>query len=159
MELRSGGMSESDHPGRDTTDQAAPTALSWRVSPALTLFKGIGALVFIGAAALFVTDAGRLLMAGFAAVLLVAFAVRDLVAPVRLAADADGITVVAGYAGRRRIPWSGVERVLVDERRRLGTRSQLLEVDTGESLHLFSTYELNAPVHDVADALNRLRPS
>jgi hypothetical protein len=123
----------------------------------MTLFKGIGVVVFVGASLLLVGDPGRLLIAGLAAVLLAAYALRDLLVPVRLAADTEGVTVVTGYAGRRRIPWSEVERIRVDSRRRLGTRSELLEVDTGESLHLFSTQELSAPVEDVVRELQRLR--
>jgi hypothetical protein len=65
--------------------------------------------------------------------------------------------VVTGFAGRRRLAWGDIERIRVDERQRLGTRSELLEIDAGESLHLFSAYELNAPCAEVAAALEGLR--
>jgi hypothetical protein len=84
-------------------------------------------------------------------------ALRDLLAPVRLAADPTGVTVVSGFAGHRHLPWDQIERIRVDERRRFGARSQLLEIDTGESLHLFSGYELSASVSDVATLLQGLR--
>jgi hypothetical protein len=85
-------------------------------------------------------------------------ALRDLLAPVRLAADPDGVTVVTGFASRLRLPWSRIERVRVDERERLGLKSRLLEIDAGSSIHLFSTYELNAEVEEVAQELERIRP-
>lgn len=157
MNLRSGAMPEPGSPAPSAPGGPAPTSVSWRVAPALTVFKGIGALLFAGAAALYAADPTRLVIAGLAAALLATYAVRDVVLPVRLAADADGLTVPSGYAGRRRIGWADVERIRVDERRRFGTRAQLLEVDTGASLHLFNTYELSAPVEDVADELRRLR--
>ena len=47
-----------------------------------------------------------------------------------------------GFARRRHVAWPQVERIRVDRRERLGLRSQLLEIDAGTSLHLFSTHEL-----------------
>jgi hypothetical protein len=82
-----------------------------------------------------------------------------VLAPVRLSADTEGVTVVRGYAGHRRIPWPEVERVGVGEHRSLGLRAELLEIDTGESLHLFSRYDLGAPCAEVAEALAGLRRS
>jgi hypothetical protein len=35
----------------------------------------------------------------------------------------------------------------------------MLEIDAGDSLHLFSTYDLNAPCSDVAESLHKLRES
>jgi len=84
---------------------------------------------------------------------LVGWALRDWIIPVRLAADAEGLTVIAGLASRRRLPWSQIEHVRVDRRERLGLRSELLEVDAGESLFLFSAHELGAEPSDVAAAL------
>lgn len=84
---------------------------------------------------------------------LAGWAARDLAAPVRLLADPAGLTVVTGFARRRRLGWSQVERVRVDVRR----RSRLLEVDTGEQLYLFSRYDLDADLAEVAGQLERLR--
>jgi hypothetical protein len=92
-----------------------------------------------------------------AALALAAFALRDLLAPVRLAADPTGVTVVSGFAGQRHLPWARIERIRVDERHRFGMRSQLLEIDTGDSLHLFSGYELSASCAEVAALLQALR--
>ena len=59
--------------------------------------------------------------------------------------------------GHREVPWSAVERVRVDVRHRLGLRSELLEIDTGETLHLFGASELGADCADVAERLAALR--
>jgi len=127
------------------------------VSRNLTVLKAAGAAAFLAVAVLFGDDPVRVVVAVLAALVLGGYAVRDLLVPVRLSADTSGVTVVAGFAGRRVLPWDAIEKIRVDERRRLGARSQLLEIDAGESLHLFSAYELNAPVADVADALNAIR--
>jgi hypothetical protein len=86
---------------------------------------------------------------------LLAWAARDLVVPVRLAADTGGVTVVAGFARRRRLSWSQVERVRLDVRR----RSRMLEIDTGERLYLLSRYEVDADLAEVAGQLEALRSS
>jgi Bacterial PH domain len=88
---------------------------------------------------------------------LAGWALRDVVAPVRLAADPDGVTVIVGFAGRRRLAWSEIERVRVDRRHRLGVRTELLELDAGDSLHLFSRYDLGAEPADVLASLLVLR--
>jgi hypothetical protein len=123
----------------------------------MTAVKAGGALAFAVAAVLFGRDPGQLVIALAAAAGLGAFAIRDVLAPVRLAADPDGVTVVTGYASRRRIPWGQIERVRVDARNRLGRRLEFLEIDTGESLHLFNRAELSADPDDVAATLTHLR--
>jgi hypothetical protein len=123
----------------------------------MTIAKAGGAVAFLVAAVLFGRDPVQLTMALAGAAALAAFAVRDVVAPVRLAADADGVTVVTGYANRRRIPWGSIERVRVDARSRLGRRLEFLEIDTGEALHLFNRTELSADPDDVAAELAHLR--
>jgi Bacterial PH domain len=131
--------------------------LRWRVNSGFTVLKICGAVLFLLAAVIFARDPVGLAIAVAAALALAAFALRDLLAPVRLAADPTGLTVVSGFAGHRRLTWADIERIRVDERRRLGLHSQLLEIDTGDSLHLFSGYELSAPCADVAAALQRIR--
>lgn len=84
---------------------------------------------------------------------LLAWAVRDLVAPVRLAADPAGVLVVTGFARRHRLGWSQVERVRVDVRR----RSRLLEVDAGDRLYLFSRYDVDADLDEIAERIEALR--
>jgi hypothetical protein len=134
-----------------------PDRLVWRVSRGATVLKVAGTAIFVLLALFGLGDPVRPVVAGLAALVLAGYTLRDLLAPVRLAADFDGVTVIAGFAGRRRLDWSQIERVRVDERRRLGTRSELLEIDAGDSLHLFSTYDLDAPCAEVAEQLTRLR--
>jgi Bacterial PH domain len=129
----------------------------WRVNSRLTGLKIAGAMIFVIAAVLFGSDPVGLAIGLIAASALGAYALRDLLAPVRLAADPTGVTVVSGFAGHRHLAWGEIERIRVHERRRFGARNQLLEIDTGDSLHLFSGYELSAPCADVAARLERLR--
>jgi hypothetical protein len=131
--------------------------LRWRVNSGLTVLKIAAAVLFLIVAVLFASDPVGLVIALAAALVLGALALRDLLAPVRLTADPTGVTVVSGYAGHRHLPWDRIERIRVDERRRLGARSQLVEIDTGDSLHLFSGYELSASCQDVVELLESLR--
>lgn len=105
-----------------------------------------------------------LLLAAVAAVAVGSYALRDILAPIRLAADREGLTMVTGFASRRQFPWRDVERIRVDRPVRGGLRAMLnaehtalLEVDTGSSLHLFGASELGAPVEEVAETLRHFR--
>ncbi|MBE1486259.1 PH domain-containing protein [Plantactinospora soyae] len=134
--------------------------LRWRVNRALPVLKLTGAALFVALGAAFADgDPVRLGIAALVALGLLGWGVRDLVAPVRLAADAGGVTVPRGFAGRRYIPWAEVEQISVDSRPRLGLRSETLEIDTGASIHLFSQYDLGAPPTDVAAVLESARPT
>jgi hypothetical protein len=138
-------------------EEPAAESQRWRVNPALPGLKFAAAAAFALLGVVFGDELIRLVAAFGAAVALVAWAVRDLVVPVRLAADAAGVTVISGYAGRRHLPWRAVERIQVDARQRFGVRTELLEIDAGETLHLFSPYDLGVPPADVAASLQRLR--
>ncbi|MDT4990615.1 MAG: hypothetical protein QOH97_507 [Actinoplanes sp.] len=132
--------------------------LSWRVKPVLPVTKllGAGALLLL-VAAFGRRDPVQWFLALVAAVGLTGWALRDLIRPVRLTADTEGLTVIAGLLSRRQVPWSQVERVRVDRRARLGLSSELLEVDAGDAIYLFSVYELGAEPQEVADALAPLK--
>lgn len=156
MDIRSGTFSDSPEPSG--TDVApAPTSLRWRVSPGFTALKGCAAIGLLLAGVFAAEDSRMLTAALVATAILAVYALRDVIAPVRLAADLDGVTVVSGYAGRRRIEWSQVERMRVDARSRGGMRSELLEIDAGEHLFLLSRYDLNTHPADVYEDLLRLR--
>jgi hypothetical protein len=129
----------------------------WKVPRRVTVVKAAGAAVFFGVAVVYAGDPGRWTLAMVACALLGAFAVRDLLVPVRLAADAEGVTVVHGFARRRRIPWGDIERVRIDVRRRLGRPDAVLEIDTGDGLYLFGPGELGADLEDVAARLAAIR--
>jgi Bacterial PH domain len=141
------GRTQGAGPGAPTDEGPgpAPTSARWRVDSRLTGMKIAGTVIFAVAAVVLRGDPLGLALSVVAALVLLAYSARDLVAPVRLAADADGVTVVAGFARRERLRWEQIEGVRVDRRRRLGTVSELLEIDTGEGLHLFSAYDLGAP--------------
>jgi hypothetical protein len=134
------------------------TPQPWRIRPVLPVTKLLGAVAIVVLAMAFVRrDPVQTTMAGAAAAGLAIWALRDLIAPVRLAADADGVTVVVGFAGRRRHGWSEIERVRLDRRERLGVSNEYLEVDADDALYLFSTHDLGADPTDVLAVLEDLR--
>jgi Bacterial PH domain len=159
MELRHSAMPSHEPPEPadpvEVVVEPAPTELIFRVDRRLTMLRIGGFLVFALAAA-FEADPVRRAFALIAAAVLAAYGLRDLLAPVRLSADAEGVTVITGYAGHRRLPWGEIDKVRLDERRRLGTRSELLEIDTGDNLYLLSTYDLGVRCWDAARQLRRL---
>lgn len=132
--------------------------MQWRIKPVLPVTKLMGAVAVVVLAVAFAgRDPVRWVLAAVVGVALVVWALRDLVAPVRLAADADGVTVISGFAGRRHLPWQHIERVRVDRRTHRGLRSEMLELDAGDALYLFSAHELGALPEDVAATLSDLR--
>ncbi|MFC9975086.1 PH domain-containing protein [Spirillospora sp. NPDC127200] len=139
--------------------RANAPAAQWRVSPKLTVLTCAAAVLVTAWAITSIGDGQRLVITSIGAAGLIALALRDLLAPVRLAADAGGLTVVSGYARRVRVPWERIQVIRVDERTRWGVRSRLLEIDTGDDVHLLSAMDLGADVWDVADELSRLRPA
>ncbi|MBG6101292.1 PH domain-containing protein [Micromonospora vinacea] len=139
-------------------DEISP-ARQWLVPASLPAAKLAGAVLLIALGLLFADgDAVRLVLAILAAAVLAGWAVRDLIAPVRLAVDPAGLTVIRGFAGRRLLPWSAIEAITVDRRPRLGLTSEVLEIDAGESLHLFSRYDLGTTPEEVAAELRSARP-
>lgn len=139
-------------------DEISP-ARQWRVPASLPAAKLAGAVLLIALGLLFADgDAVRLVLAILAAAVLAGWAVRDLIASVRLAVDPAGLTVIRGFAGRRLLPWSAIEAITVDRRPRLGLTSEVLEIDAGESLHLFSRYDLGTTPEEVAAELRSARP-
>jgi hypothetical protein len=129
----------------------------WRVRRQLAVFKILGALACAGLALFWYVggDLRGVVLAVPAAVLVGVMGLRDVLVPVRLSADESGITVVHGFAARRHVPWEAIEEVKVDVRRRYGLRSEMLEIDTGDHLHIFSAHELGASPTEVAAALRR----
>ena len=93
---------------------------------------------------------------GLGTAVLLVLALRDVIVPVRLAADAEGIRVVRGFATLDRVAWADIERIRVDTRIRLSSTSRLVEIDTGETLYLLGASELGAPVDEVVQTLLRM---
>ncbi|MGW4638536.1 PH domain-containing protein [Sphaerisporangium sp. NPDC004334] len=137
------------------------TALSrqWRVRREYTLLKGAAAAAFAVTAFAVSGDTRGMLLCAAAAVLLAGFALRDVLAPVRLAADEGGLTVVTGMARRERVPWPLVEHIRVAANARYGLRWDMLEIETADGLHLFSAHELGTSCVEAAEELFRLRPA
>ncbi|MFC7547043.1 PH domain-containing protein [Plantactinospora sp. GCM10030261] len=126
----------------------------WRVPAVVPGLKLAGAAALVVLAVLLADgDPVRPALGALVAAGLAGWAGRDLLAPVRLAVDADGIRVPRGYAGQRRLEWARIERIRVDSRSRRGLRSETLEIDAGDSLHLFGRYDLGAEPAEVAEAL------
>ncbi|MBB5110578.1 PH domain-containing protein [Micromonospora echinospora] len=141
-------------------DPQSPPVRQWRVPREVPVLKALGALALLALGLLFAGgDPVRPGLAGLAAAGLLAWALRDVVAPVRLAADPDGLTVLRGFAGRRRLPWNAVESIRLDRRARRGITAETLEIDAGDSLHLFGRRDLDAPLDEVAAALDEARPT
>jgi len=138
---------------------AAPVdSVRYRVDSRFTAIKVGGFAIFALAALAFHDDRSKLAFTAVAALVFAGYALRDIIAPVRLAADREAVTVVHGYAERRRLEWDEIERERLDQRRRLGTRSVALEIDTGDHIYLFSSYDLGTDPADAVAALEALSP-
>ncbi|MCM4083018.1 PH domain-containing protein [Paractinoplanes hotanensis] len=134
--------------------------MQWRIKPVLPVSKLIGVVAVVVLAFAFAgRDPVRWALAALVVVGLLGWAARDLLRPVRLAADAEGVTVVTGFARRRRLSWDQIERVRVDRRTHRGLRNEMLELDAGEAIYLFSANDLGALPEEVATALAELRVS
>jgi hypothetical protein len=132
--------------------------MQWRIKPVLPVSKLMGAVAVVVLAVAFATgDPVRWALAVIMAVALTIWALRDLIAPVRLSADADGVTVLTGFLRRRHLPWPQIERVRVDTRTHRGLRSEMLELDAGDAIYQFTANDLGALPEDVATALADLR--
>lgn len=130
---------------------------AWRVPRKIVAVKVAATVAFALGALLYHDDLTRLIALIVAAVAAAAYAVRDVLAPVRLTADADGLGVSQGFLGRRHISWGEVERIRVDSRRRFGGEAALLEIDIDTTLFLFSRHELGEDPHQAALTLNDMR--
>jgi hypothetical protein len=165
VHVRSPGV--PDEPSDDRADTPTPpqhhslpvsdrVPLSYRVAAWVVLTKFALAAVF-ALAALLANGRTPMIIAALAAVGMVVYGLRDVVARERLRVEADGLTVVHGFAGRGRLGWDQIERVRVDERLRLGVRTQLLEVDAGDWIGLYGRYELDAEPEAVVAAIDAAR--
>jgi PH (Pleckstrin Homology) domain-containing protein len=131
-----------------------PPVGRWSPRPVETGAAAFGAVVAVLLAVL-ADPAGRVLF-GVAAVGLLALVAADLLLRPRLTADPGGVQVRT-LAVRRRLPWSALQRVAVDEHSRYGLTSRTLELDTGETLVVLGRRSLGSDPRDVADALARIR--
>ncbi|MDH2424892.1 PH domain-containing protein [Sphaerisporangium sp. TRM90804] len=129
----------------------------WRVRREATVLKWAVAAGFAVFAAVLREDVRGMLLCAGGALLFAGFALRDTLAPVRLAADDHGVTVVTGLASRLQVPWTQITHIRVARHARYGLRWDMLEVETKDGLHLFSSHELGVPCDTVADELFQFR--
>jgi hypothetical protein len=156
--------SPSDDDGHDRDDGPAPGvrhgpdgSVYFRVSTGVIVGKfAVAALL-----ALVALTAGRgfsLWLGLLAAGLVAGYGLRDVLGRERLRASTEGVRVGTGFARHRQLAWSQVDRVRVDQRLRLGVRTDLLELDAGEELFLLSRYDLGAEPRDALAALRAVQP-
>jgi hypothetical protein len=134
-----------------------PSAVSYGV-PASVILGKFGVAAALAAIALIFGAREQVPIGLAAAVGIAVYAARDVLARERLSADFDGLTVISGYAGHRRLDWSDVERMSIDSRLRFGARTEILELDTGDHIFLFSRFDLGVPPEDALADLEALQP-
>ena len=152
VRVRDPGGAEEPRPA------AAAGSVSFRVPTRVPVAKFVLAALLL-LASLVTGEPLASLVGVLAAAGLAAYGLRDVLSPVRLAADATGLDLVRGYAGRRHLAWSDVERLHVDERLRLGVRTQLLEIDADVELYQFSRFDLGADPPEALAAVLAVRPA
>lgn len=133
----------------------APPAQSWSTRTAETALAAAGGLVALALGGLLDDAPGRVLL-GVAGAMLLAIALGDLLLRPKLAASPHGLRVRT-LAVRRDLPWERIERVVVDERRRLGLTARTLEVDAGDTLVVLGRRSLGADPREVADGIAAIR--
>jgi len=145
-------------PASDVVGRAAATGrVSFSVPRRVMWIKFAGAAL-VGLGALTVNNRSQVLVLLVAAAGLAVYAGRDLLAGERLRADADEVVAVRGYSSRRRLAWSEIERLRVYATTRLGAHSEMLEVDTGDEIFLFSRFDLGVDPEEALRALEAVRP-
>jgi hypothetical protein len=130
--------------------------VAYRV-PRAVLAAKLATAVVLALVGLSAGERPRMVLALLAALAVAVYAGRDVVNRVRLRADSGGVVAARGYAGRRRLAWSEIERVRVDQTSRLGARSEMLEIDTGAELFLYSRYDLGVDPEEAAIVLAEMR--
>ncbi len=128
--------------------------MQWAPRPIETVVAAIGCLVAL-VAALSADAAGRLLF-GVAAIGLAGLVATDLALRPRLRADGDGLQIRT-LGARRRLPWTEIDAVRVDERARLGLTTRALEIDADDALLVLGRRSLGADPRDVVADLGRIR--
>ena len=157
--------SPSDDDGGQYGDGGPPPGVRHGADGSVYFLVSTGVIVgkFVVAAllALIALTAGRgfsLWLGLVAAGLIAGYGLRDVLGRERLRATAVGVRVGTGFARHRELAWSQVDRVRIDQRLRLGLRTDMLEVDAGEELFLFSRYDLGAEPRDALAALRTVHP-
>jgi hypothetical protein len=157
---------DDSEPGPEDEYAAEPEVTAGRVEPdgsvTFRVSPGVIGVKFAVAAGLAVIALIRGIGPEFVIGIVVAVAVavyglRDLLGRDRLRADPSGLKIGTGFGAQRTLAWTDVERLRVDQRSRLGARSELLEIDAGDELYLLSRFDLGADPSDALVVLEALR--
>jgi hypothetical protein len=151
----------SFEPAPDTSDFVERAAATGRVSlsvPRGVMLAKAGVAVVLLLVALAVSNESQRIVLLIAAAAMGAYAGRDVFARERLRADGDQVVAVRGYSSRRVLAWSEIERIRVYGTNRLGARSEMLEVDTGDEIFLFSRFDIGVDPDEAVRALEAVRP-
>ncbi|OAT69174.1 hypothetical protein AWB85_21995 [Mycobacteroides immunogenum] len=137
-------------------DNSAAAPVEWGPKPA-----GIVAVALVGvalgvASALFVTDAPGRLLASLAALGLLIFAAVSWRCRPKLRIVDEGLQM-QGLTRDTVLPRAAVDSVKVTEFRRLGRRTRLLEIESGDRLIVLNHWDLGTDPRDVHEALRAAR--
>ncbi|AMT69043.1 PH domain-containing protein [Mycobacteroides immunogenum] len=137
-------------------DNSAAAPAEWGPKPA-----GIVAVALVGialgvASALFVTDAPGRLLASLAALGLLIFAAVSWRCRPKLRIVDEGLQM-QGLTRDTVLPRAAVDSVKVTEFRRLGRRTRLLEIESGDRLIVLNRWDLGTDPRDVHEALRAAR--
>lgn len=143
--------------GEIETPRTPVSEVRFQADRRLMRVKFVVAAIFVATPLVAGSSVSAIVTGLIVAVGLAIYGLRDVLAPVRLAADASGVTVVSGFAGQRRLAWDDIQRVRLDKRSRYGGRQTFLEIDEGESLHFFSRYDLGMPPTEALDLVLEVR--
>ncbi|WJR33906.1 PH domain-containing protein [Mycobacteroides immunogenum] len=137
-------------------DNSAAAPAEWGPKTA-----GIVAVALVGialgvASALFVTDAPGRLLASLAALGLLIFAAVSWRCRPKLRIVDEGLQM-QGLTRDTVLPRAAVDSVKVTEFRRLGRRTRLLEIESGDRLIVLNRWDLGTDPRDVHEALRAAR--
>jgi hypothetical protein len=106
---------------------------------------------------LFTSDRPGKLLLSCVAIALAAIAISDLVLWPRLSAGEAGIRIFTPTV-RTHLSWADIDVIRVDERSHHGLASRALEIESGDTLIVFSKRSLGRDPRDVFLELHALRP-
>jgi hypothetical protein len=150
------GPDDIDVGAEPPDDIGTPDEVAFRVAGRVMGAKFAVAAV-VGVVAAIAPTRTQAAVGALVAAAILSYAVRDVLARERLRADATGLTAVRGYAGRVHLPWTAVERIGVDASTRFGARTELLEIDAGETIVLFSRFDLGVDPDEAERRLAAVR--
>ena len=137
-------------------DNSTASPVEWGPKPAGILAVALVGLALGIAAALFVADAPGRLLASVAALGLLIFAAVSWRCRPKLRIADEGLEM-QGLSRSTLLPRTSVDSVKVTEFRRLGRRTRLLEIESGDRLIVLNRWDLGTDPRDVHEALRAAR--